>query len=183
MKVTPLPRDRQVVIKLNQRDESLLAKADASLLHLKNILVPVDFSDCSKKVLAYALPFAQQFGATLSLIHVVAPYYAVDPYGLTQYERIEEELRATGKQKLKELIAQEVPSSITTNSLILNGRPGTEIVEAAQKLQADLIIIATHGFTGFKHIVCGSTAEYVVRNAHCPVLTVRQEEHEFVAMI
>ncbi len=183
MKVTPLPGNRQVVIDLAERDEPLPTKADASLLHLKNILVPIDFSNCSKKALTYALPFARQFGATITFIHIVAPYYAVDPYGLTQYERIENELRTGGKKKLKELLAREVPSSIKTNSLIVSGRPGPEIVEAARDLHADLIIIATHGYTGLKHVICGSTAEHVVRNAPCPVLTVRQEEHEFVAII
>lgn len=183
MKVTPLPKDRQVLIKLSKQDDRLLDQAAASALHLKNILVPIDFSDCSKKALTYALPFAQQFGSAITLIHVVAPYYVADPYGLTQYERIEDELRAAGKKKLKELIARDIPPSIKVNSLTVNGRPGTEIVEAARQLHADIIVIATHGYTGLKHVVFGSTAEYVVRNAPCPVLSVRQKEHESVPII
>jgi nucleotide-binding universal stress UspA family protein len=55
-----------------------------------------------------------------------------------------------------------------------------EITRAAEELNTDLIIIATHGHTGLKHVVLGSTAENVVRHAPCPVLTVRVEEHEFV---
>jgi nucleotide-binding universal stress UspA family protein len=62
-------------------------------------------------------------------------------------------------------------------------RTGTaflEIAEAAKSLEADLIIIATHGYTGLKHLLLGSTAERVVRSAPCPVLVVREHEHEFV---
>ncbi|MEI4884363.1 universal stress protein, partial [Klebsiella pneumoniae] len=60
------------------------------------------------------------------------------------------------------------------------GLPAHEIVEAAKELDVDLIVIATHGHTGWKHFAIGSTAERVVRAAPCPVLVVRQKEHEFI---
>ena len=62
------------------------------------------------------------------------------------------------------------------------GRPFVEISELAREMEVDLIILGTHGYTGLKHVLLGSTAERVVRHAPCPVLTVRAEEHEFIAL-
>jgi nucleotide-binding universal stress UspA family protein len=64
--------------------------------------------------------------------------------------------------------------------LVCTGRAPWEILRVARETEADLIIIATHGYTGLKHVLLGSTAELVVRHAPCPVLTVRQVEHDFV---
>ena len=183
MNVKTLPISRKVMPELTEKDESLLNKGSAPLLRIKDILVPVDFSTCSRKAVVYALSFARQFGAKLTLLHVVPAYYATDPYGLTQYERIEGELRTKGEQKLNGLISELVPASTKTEAQTVNGHPGTEIVDAARDLQADLIIIATHGYTGLKHVLFGSTAEHVVRNAPCPVLTVRQKESDFVKLL
>jgi universal stress protein A len=66
-----------------------------------------------------------------------------------------------------------------TECKIRTGVPSHEIVEAAKEADVDLIVIATHGYTGWKHFCIGSTAERVVRAAPCPVLTVREKEHEF----
>jgi nucleotide-binding universal stress UspA family protein len=65
-------------------------------------------------------------------------------------------------------------------STVRTGLAAFEIVEAAKELDVDLIVIATHGYTGWKHFAIGSTAERVVRAAPCPVLVVREKEHEFV---
>jgi universal stress protein A len=64
-------------------------------------------------------------------------------------------------------------------SLFRRGLASHEIVETAKDLDIDLIVIATHGYTGWKHFCIGSTAERVVRAAPCPVLVVREKEHEF----
>lgn len=61
------------------------------------------------------------------------------------------------------------------------GRPFSEITEVAAEMNVDVIILATHGYTGLKHVLLGSTAERVVRHAPCPVLTVRVPEHDFVS--
>ena len=75
---------------------------------------------------------------------------------------------------------QQMPVKLLADSLVRVGHPYQEITQAAQELKADLIVIATHGYTGLKHILLGSTAERVVRHASCPVLTVREREHDFV---
>jgi nucleotide-binding universal stress UspA family protein len=180
MKIKPTLNRTRVLLDVGREDELLLAKAAAPQFKLRTILVPVDFSECSKKALTYALPLAKQFGATITVLHVVPPYYAADPYGLTQYERIEAELRAVGQKKLTTLVQEYVSDDVQSSIVVTNGRAATEIVEVARKQDADLIVISTHGYTGLKHVVFGSTAEHVVRHATCPVLTVREHQNEFI---
>jgi universal stress protein A len=79
-----------------------------------------------------------------------------------------------------EALLKDLPGDLNKTTLLRSGRPAYEIVEAAKRLDTDLIIISTHGHTGLKHVFLGSTAENVVRYAPCPVLTVREHEHEFV---
>jgi nucleotide-binding universal stress UspA family protein len=69
---------------------------------------------------------------------------------------------------------------VSAHSTCRVGLASHEIVEAAKELNVDLIVIATHGYTGWKHLCIGSTAERVVRAAPCPVFVVREKEHEFV---
>jgi nucleotide-binding universal stress UspA family protein len=69
---------------------------------------------------------------------------------------------------------------VETKSAIRTGLASHEILEAAKELDVDLIVIATHGFSGWKHFCIGSTAERVARSAPCPVLVVREKEHEFI---
>lgn len=149
-------------------------------LKLKRILVPLDFSDHSMKALHYAAAFAGQFGANLTLLHVVQPIaYPAEP-GYSALEVpvvIEETLRKDAAAKLSALGGEL--QEINVKSLVRTGQPYYEITTAARELGVDLIIIATHGYTGLKHAFLGSTAERVVRHAPCPVLTVREREHEF----
>ena len=185
MKARPVTNPGQALRESNRADQSVLRESErnrlaCSTVKLTKILVPVDFSDCSRKALAYAVPFAEQFGASLVVLHVIPPYYAVDPYGLAQIERIEAELEQNGRSRLTELVIDTVPSDINAGILLRHGRATAEIVDAAKELEIDLIIISTHGHTGLKHVVFGSTAENVIRHAPCPVLTVREKEHEFI---
>ncbi len=80
-------------------------------------------------------------------------------------------------QTLRRTVDEEVPSE----AVLRVGNPHVEIIEAAEELGIDLIILSTHGRTGLAHVFLGSTAERVVRHAGCPVLIVREHEHEFVA--
>ena len=146
-----------------------------------NILVPVDFSDCSQKALEYALPFAQRFHAGITLLHVVhVNYYATSSeYTAFDYPELIEETRRAGEKQLGRL-AGSVRKKCPVQTVIKTGHPGSVIVDTAKMLGIDLIIISTHGRTGFKRAFLGSTAEHVVRYAPCPVLIVREHEREFV---
>lgn len=149
--------------------------------HPGKILVPVDFSECSRKALDYALPFAGKFGAALTLLHVIhANYYAANnEYTTFDYPELMSELRQSGEEELR-LLADSVRKECPVKTMIETGHPGEVIVTAAKELGMNLIIVSTHGRTGLKRALLGSTAEYVVRHAPCPVLVVRESEKEFI---
>jgi len=182
MKVKPTKKSGSVSVEMSRGDASMLERAasSASPFSIRRILVPVDFSECSQKALAYAIPFAKQFGADLILLHVVPANYPVGEFGMIDVAFMEKELRVSGEKQLQRLIEQRIPIELTSKAFVRVGRPVSEIVQIAREEQADVIVISTHGHTGFKHVLLGSVAENVVRYAPCPVLVVRQHEHEFV---
>jgi nucleotide-binding universal stress UspA family protein len=151
-------------------------------IELQRILVPIDFSEHSKNALKYAIPFAQQFKASIDLIYVVEPtiYPADFSFGQIGFPNVEEELRVHGNEELENLSKKEIGGKMESRKVVRTGKPFYEINQYAQEEDIDLIIIATHGHTGMEHILFGSTAEKVVRKAPCPVLVVRSGEHEFV---
>lgn len=132
------------------------------------------------KALAYAIPFAKQFGAKLILLHVVEPILTPDFAKGLPLAMDNDEMNAASKKELQELIASAGIGRLVERTVVRQGRSFNEIAGAAKSLKADLIIISTHGFTGVKHVVLGSTTERVVRHASCPVLVVRENEREFV---
>ena len=161
------------------RDSDVLELVPA-LLKLKSLLVPIDFSEESKKALRYAVPFAHQFGAKLTLLYVVEavafPDFAYYPLAMGNDKAVK-----AAEGELKVLCAKEkIDPALIEKTLIRVGKSYEEIVGAARGLKVDLIIIATHGYGGMKHLLLGSTAERVVRHAPCPVLVVREREHELV---
>jgi universal stress protein A len=181
MKIKPTPTPGRVVVEVGQRDERLLAGNAVSMsFQLRKILVPIDFSDCSKKALRYAVPFARQFGAALTLLNVVQITYPTGELGPVAPPVAENEAREASQTALETLVKREVGEGLPAAATVRFGQPAEEIVLAASELEVDLIIISTHGHTGLKHILLGSTAEHVVRRAPCPVLTVREHEHEFL---
>ena len=186
MKAKPAKRRGEVVLEVNRRDEPLLAAANpaaaSSPFRIKQILVPIDFSDCAKKALQYALPLAKQHGAGLTLLYVVqTPPYASGEYGVIDQASLQAEMCATGKKQLTALTVDEVQEEVSTSAMVRTGAPAVEIVDVAKTLPADIIVISTHGRTGLKHVLLGSVVEQVVRRAPCPVLVVREREHELLA--
>ena len=155
----------------------------AMKMKLAKILVPVDFSEQSLKALQYAVCFAEQFGAEITLQHVVQPvvYPSELGYALDEIPLLSEQaLVKSAGQRIAKLAMDAIKPPLKCQTLVSIGNPFHEITSAAQERNVDLIIIATHGYTGIKHVLMGSTAEKVVRHAPCPVLTVREREHEFV---
>ena len=112
--------------------------------------------------------------------------YVLEPLPVASFESIpgatafSENDFATAEKNLRSLIASARRDKVErAHWKIRTGVPSHEIVEAAREADIDLIVIATHGYTGWKHFCIGSTAERVVRAAPCPVLVVREKEHEF----
>jgi nucleotide-binding universal stress UspA family protein len=143
---------------------------------IKNILVPIDFSDYSKNALRYAVQFAKNFQAKMYLIYVVEPmiYPADFSMGQVAIPSMDADLQNRAEEELKNLANSFIDSSLEIETLIKTGKPFVEINETAKEIDADLIIMATHGHTGVEHLLFGSTAEKVVRKAPCPVLTLRE---------
>ena len=149
------------------------------LLQFKKILAPVDFSRASKNGFNCARRFAEEFGAELTVLYVLEPAPAasfmamsgVIPFCQTDFSWAEKNLRAL-------IACGKNGSAEEPDWKVRVGIPAHEIVEMAKETDADLIVIATHGYTGWKHFCIGSTAERVVRAAPCPVLVVREKEHE-----
>ncbi len=146
-----------------------------SLIGIKSIVVPVDFSATSRRGLAYAVRLAEQFGGKITIIHVIEPIAAPEFAAVALL--IENDAgRKAAKAKLEELVREmKISSRLIEKTVVRFGSPFTEITAAARSLKADLIVLTTHGYTGLKHVLMGSTAERVVRHAPCPVLTVREK--------
>ena len=145
------------------------------------ILVPTDFSPASEKALKYALRFAEEFASEITLLHVLETAVPLTFEGLTMPVAAAETESSDVEKKLKALMASARERRVARlKATCRRGLPLHEIVEAAKDLDVDLIIIATHGYTGWKHFAIGSTAERVVRAAPCPVLVVREKEHDFL---
>ncbi len=143
---------------------------------IKKILVPIDFSDYSKKALIFASDFSRQYNAELLLVYVVEPtvYPADFSMGHVSIPMMDTDLTQLARTELETLAKKEINPNITHQIIIKSGKPFVEIIECASEVDADLIIIATHGHTGVEHLLFGSTAEKVVRKAPCPVLTIRE---------
>jgi len=151
-----------------------------ALLNLKSILVPIDFSETSKKALHYAVRFAEQFGAKVTVLTVVEPVATPD-FAYHPLVIDPEKARQAAKTRLETLCTKmRIPRALLGRTLAQYGSPHAEICDTARALKVDLIVLTTHGYTGLKHVLLGSTAERVIRHAPCPVLTVREKEHEFV---
>ncbi len=142
---------------------------------IKNILVPVDFSEYSKGALRYAAQFAGIFNSKIFLIYVVEPmiYPADFSMGQVAIPSSDVDMHSRAEEELKKLSA-EFSNNLAVEIIIKTGKPFVEINETAAEKDIDLIIIATHGHTGVEHLLFGSTAEKVVRKAPCPVLTLRE---------
>ena len=139
----------------------------------QSILVPLDFSDPSRSALRYARSLAEQTGGKLILFYalepVATPDFACNPLVMEPAQAAK-----AAELQLQKICEQEgVKDSLVEHTVVRSGVAHAQIADVAQKLGADLIVISTHGHTGLKHVIMGSTAERVVRHSGCPVLVVR----------
>lgn len=181
MRFKPIERGGGIVVELGRSEGHLPSVAAQEvtgalpLFKLKKILVPVDFSDCSKRALGYAIAFARQFDAELTLLHVVPINPPISEMGSVDLVTVEE-----ARKDLEEVQAMVGPA-VASHTVVRQGEAHFEITRAAKELGSDLVILSTHGRSGLARVLMGSTAEKVVRHAGCPVLVVREHEHEFIA--
>jgi universal stress protein A len=154
--------------------EEKIVELVPSFLRIKNILVPLDFSEMSLKSLQYAVPFAKQFDAKLTLVHVVeAPAHSADTSFPASVSR--DKLAVIEKQ-----IDDMIPPDVSVDTAVRQSVPIDGILEVANEIQADLIITTTRGYTGLAQLFKGATVSNIVNRSPCPVLVVRENEHSFV---
>jgi nucleotide-binding universal stress UspA family protein len=155
------------------------------MIALKNVLVATDFSEPSRTALEYGRAFARTFGATLHVVHVVENFFAqgmLTDAAPVDYGRLVQDLEARGRRQLDDTVAEDDRRELNAQAVLLTSVAAAQgIVSYAQEAHIDLVVMGTHGRSGWSHLLMGSVAERVVRSAPCPVLTVRHPEHEFVA--
>jgi nucleotide-binding universal stress UspA family protein len=151
------------------------------VLPFKKILCPTDFSDPSLEGLKAATEVADFFSGELLLLNVVP---IIDPlpypdapahFNVAEYQK---EMLVWSKRELDELSRERIPPHVSFRTHAVEGNPPEEIIRLAQSERVDAIVIATHGRTGWRHLVFGSVAEKVVRLAPCPVITIPAPKKE-----
>lgn len=142
-------------------------------MHAKKILFPTDFSHLSDAALEHASALARDTGATLLIVHVEEPpmaygggemYYGIPDPDRAEVRRMTEAVRPTDPE-------------VRFEHRLVDGSPAEEIVRLAEEEHVDMIVIGTHGRTGLKRLLMGSTAESVMRLAKCPVFVFKAADH------
>jgi nucleotide-binding universal stress UspA family protein len=159
-----------LVVRDEERD---LIDVDGGV-RLEKILVPVDFSECSKHAVNYALAVAKAHRATLVFLHAVQvqPLMPTERYDGFARMPTRGVIERAARQQMRRFVRGFDAQGLTVETVIAAGRPAQQICAYAAATDVDLIVTSTHGLTGFAHILIGSTAEHVVRYARCPVLVV-----------
>lgn len=145
------------------------------LLPARRILAPIDFSTASNASLLQAIKLAGEYQAELEVLHVSAPLSAPEGCSAREYLAAQQRSRARTSEEMLQLV-NELSTGRFAGPLrftSLEGVPSQEIVKTAQEHDSDLIVISTHGATGFRRFFIGSTAEKVVRFAPCSVYLFR----------
>lgn len=144
-------------------------------MNVKKILVTTDLSKYSLAGLEAALAIGSQFGSKLFLLYVAdVPPSMVIPRGQdTDARAASRRAEEQARKRLEEFVAGNVVADVRLTQIVRTGTPVDEIRRFAEEEDVDVIVIATHGWTGLKHILMGSVAERVVRHSSIPVLTVK----------
>ena len=143
------------------------------MLPLQKIVCPTDFSEPTYVALEVAGELAAHFGAELYLVYIVQPLGQYSNLVLNAGD-IEETMASDAAQKLHTVIKGHLSEAVQVRTLVRRGQVADEIVAVAQEEDAGLIVIASHGLSGWRHLAFGSVAEKVARSALCPVLTIRR---------
>lgn len=147
----------------------------------KRLLVPTDYSDCSRAAFAQALAIAAGFGASVELLHVwAAPYFGAGygyegaaVLGAAEMQSLFDRIREDAMVQMQAFAASvPVPQNVQLTTRVESGEAARVVVEIAEKDHPDLLVVGTHGRTGVRRWLIGSVAERIVQHAQCPVLTV-----------
>ncbi|MBL6705353.1 MAG: universal stress protein [Planctomycetaceae bacterium] len=141
-------------------------------MKVSHILVPTDFSGPAREATDYALGLARNFGATVSLFHVIEDPVVYVP-ALGGYTPQPQDFENFSDAALADWVVAEDAPGVTIHREWKHGHPVASILDYAAEHGCDLIVMGTHGRGSLSHLLIGSVAERIVRKATCPVLTVR----------
>jgi nucleotide-binding universal stress UspA family protein len=150
-------------------------------MSIKNVLVPVDYSECSRAALTGAVAFAQAFGASIDVVHVWdRPQYVPDTvvvHGAGGGTRsLIDMIRENAELEMETFLGEvKVPANVPLTHRLLSGEPTSTLLRELKERPYDLVVVGTHGRTGLTHLLLGSVAEKLVRLSPVPVLTVPGE--------
>jgi universal stress protein A len=147
---------------------------------ISRILVPVDFSACSRAALEYATFLAARLGAAIDVLHVWEPptFFSADVM-IAEGDRertLAEFVRTHAGKRMEELLASIERRGVRVRGRLATGSPVDTIITSASQ-GYDVIVMGTHGHTGLRHLIAGNVTEKIVRRAPIPVLAVRGDEH------
>lgn len=144
---------------------------------IDTILVPLDFSLHSARALEYAVDLARRYGARLELVHVfdIGIYSLADGTPMLGPQQFED-MAADIERRLQEAKREALSAGVLrVETKLLQGKPDLELLRVATEDHADVIVMGTHGRTGFRHVLMGSVAERLVRKSPCPVFIVKRD--------
>mgnify|MGYP000867237941 FL=1 len=149
---------------------------------VERILIPIDFSDTSRRAFYIGLKLARQYDAHVDVLHVVEPIASFDTGEDMERQASEmDRIQAGVRRRVNELFDEGGLAEVDRRKVdieIRAGKPYLEICRFAWEKGAELIVLGSHGYTGVKHMLLGSQTEKVVRRAHCMVLTIKPENYE-----
>lgn len=149
--------------------------------HFQTILCPIDFSEYSKRAFSYAVSLGIHYRAKLFVQHVMAPiqtaYYGYMVPGALRQE-YEESIFQQAVSVMHEFVNEVVAGRVRCEEILSLGSATSEILACAEEKAVNLIVMGTHGRSGFERFMLGSVTEKVIRKAQCPVLAVRRIEHD-----
>ncbi|HEX9020327.1 MAG TPA: universal stress protein [Nitrospirota bacterium] len=150
-------------------------------MQIRIILFPTDFSNGARAAMDHAVTLAKNYSAKLILLYVIQDISIAEWYipSSISVPDLVEDMQKSAWKEMDKWTAEVAAQVKDVETLVVRGVPFVEIIRTAKEKNADLIVIGTHGRTGIDHMLFGSTAEKVVRKAHCPVLTVRLAGREF----
>lgn len=148
-------------------------------MKIRHILVPIDFDEGSAPQLEYASQMAQRLGAKITALHIWrVPVYGF-PVGVTMPAvELGRAIESSATRALDSLLKPHRDQGIEIDALLRSGTPWEQILEVAKEVDAELIVLATHGRKGLPRALIGSVAEKVIRMSEVPVLTLRIEANE-----
>lgn len=144
------------------------------MMNYRNILVPTDFSENSVKALEFACGIVKQNKSNLHLLHIIEPRNYSDEYENRFYDKtLEQSILLEAEEEMRRFIGKISSNGIKIIETINSGKPHEQIIRYSHKENIDLIVIASHGWTGLTHLITGNIANKVMRYSDVPTICIK----------